>query len=87
MSEVIIDTPIIEPGDTAQVIGNGWWANISTAEEYDVLRVEDSYFHIELGDKRFKIPLTMAGDFVIKKNVKNQKQNWICRGDHEVIRS
>jgi hypothetical protein len=38
MSEVMIDAPMIEPGDTVKVVEDGWWANISTHEQYDVLR-------------------------------------------------
>lgn len=69
MSEVMIDAPMIEPGDSVKVIEDGWWANISSSEEYEVVSVERSYFHIVLGEKRFKIPLAMAGDFEIKKQV------------------
>jgi hypothetical protein len=87
MSEVMIDAPMIEPGDSVKVIEDGWWANMSSNEEYEVVSVERSYFHIVLGEKRFKIPLTMAADFDIKKNVNNLKPNWVCRGGHEIIRS
>jgi len=69
MSEVMIDARMIEPGDSVKVIEDGWWANISSSEEYEVVSVERSYFHIVLGEKRFKIPLAMAGDFEIKKQV------------------
>ena len=67
MGEVVLDITKIEPGDTVQVIEDGWWANLGTDEMYRVARVEPPYFHIELGEKRFRIPLTMAGDFEVKK--------------------